>query len=77
MQNRGLMDRLQYADFMVEEQKEMVRSLRAEMEANANEKKAMLEKNAMLEKELFMYKLLIKCCVMLVVVSIWMKWLFK
>jgi hypothetical protein len=45
--------------------------LRAEMEANANEKKAMLE------KELFMYKLLIKCCVMLVVVSMWMKWLFK
>jgi hypothetical protein len=77
MQNRGLMDRLQYADFMVEEQKEMVRSLRAEMEANANENKAMLEKNAMLEKELFMYKLLIKCCVMLVVVSMWMKWLFK
>jgi hypothetical protein len=77
LQNREYRDRLRYA-VLVEEHKELVTSLRAELEANANDKKAWMQKIATMDKELVMYKFLIKCCVMLVVIlAMCMIWLVK
>ena len=80
-QNRELMDRLADAALVVEEQKEQVRALRIEMEEKANDKEkeihAMRASVCMMEKKLVVYKFMIKCCVVLVFIAVWNKWLFS
>ncbi|RCV43886.1 hypothetical protein SETIT_9G330100v2 [Setaria italica] len=77
-QNRELRDRLGDATLMVKEHKGEVRALKVEMEANASRKEeesdAMRDRVCRMEKELVVYKFLIKCCVVLVLVVVWNKW---
>ncbi|CAL5013048.1 unnamed protein product [Urochloa decumbens] len=78
--NRELLNQLGDAAVMVEEHKEEVRALRAEMDAIANQKEgtdATRDTICRLEKELVVYKLLVKCCVVVLVVVFLKKWLFN
>ncbi|CAO1945173.1 unnamed protein product [Urochloa humidicola] len=80
-QNRELHNRLGDAALMVEEHREEVRALKAEMDANANEKDQLIDATrdrvSRLEKELVFYKFVVNCCVSFVVAVFLSNWLFK
>lgn len=80
-QNRELMERLGDAAIAVEDHKEQVRALRTEMEEKANDKDkeihAMRASVSIMEKKLVVYKFVMKCCVVLVLIAVWNKWLFN
>jgi hypothetical protein len=77
-ENREMKDRLCDAAVIVEEQKAEVRTMKAEMEANASrnvdESDAMRDKLSRVESELVFYKFVFRCCVVFVLLAVWNKW---